>query len=189
MNCPFNVNRRELMNCLRHLKKLSQIADHQDPQMEVTLIAGQACFAIPGGKLCIDARTKGGAKFSITLLYLMEVTETYKDKEMDFVLEKNKLKINYTSASVKTTFFETDAILRSIDLPLNYDFTDLIKLKLSGLYSEEEIDFNELSDKIKEAEQLLQEDIEALYSILIKYRFKKAEAEELLMNKLKASLA
>ncbi len=188
MNCPFTVNRKELLDSLRHLKKLSEIAGHEDPQLEGTLSKNKLTLNIPGGSVFVHAATEGGAKFSTTLLYLLELVETYRDKELKFILETNKLRINYTSAGIKTTFFETDAILRSIDLPLNYDFTDLIKLKLSGKYSPEEIDFNELGEKIKEAENQLNEDVDALYAILIKYKFKRPEAEQLLMNQLLAGM-
>ena len=44
---------------------------------------------------------------------------------------------------VETTFFETDKILRSIKMPINYTDWHLLRLENEG-YTPEELEFNKL---------------------------------------------
>ncbi|RIJ46305.1 hypothetical protein D1614_19050 [Maribellus luteus] len=75
--------------------------------------------------------------------------------------------VNETTVDVVTWFFQDDSILRSIDLPVNYDTVDI--LRLSQKYTKEEIEFNKLTEEHRQAQNKLYEDIIKVRRILKKY--------------------
>lgn len=83
------------------------------------------------------------------------------------------------------TFFETDSILRSIQLPVNYTDMDLAKLLLSGKYTDEEISFNNLNATAADAMRKVKSDINKIVLQMKKYGFRKGEVEEMILNRLK----
>ena len=84
-----------------------------------------------------------------------------------------------------TTFFETDSILRSIKLPLNYTDMDLAKLLLSGKYTDEEIVFNNLAKESVKTMRKVKADIRKIILMMKVYGFKQKEVQQLILNKLK----
>ena len=74
-----------------------------------------------------------------------------------------------------TTFFETDSILRSIKLPLNYTDMDLAKLLLSGKYTDEEIVFNNLAKESVKTMRKVKADIRKIILMMKVYGFKQKE--------------
>ena len=104
------------------------------------------------------------------------------------MITDDALKISNTTFNVKTTFFKDDSILRSIDLPLNYTYVDIYRLKQSDRYTEQEIAFNHLSERVEDSVLKIKADIDKVHLILKKYGFAKKEVNELIMTKLKDSL-
>lgn len=84
-----------------------------------------------------------------------------------------------------TTFFETDSILRSVNLPLNYSDIDLAKLLLSGKYTNEEMVFNNLDKEGVKSMHKVKADISKIILMMKAYSFKRKEVEQLILNKLK----
>ena len=79
----------------------------------------------------------------------------------------------------------TDGILRSIDLPVNYKYLDIVRLYLSERYTKEEIDFNKLAPDVDKAIDQLNSEIDKVSSMLKKYGFKREELQELILEKIR----
>ncbi|PCH67000.1 MAG: hypothetical protein COC01_06780 [Bacteroidetes bacterium] len=80
-------------------------------------------------------------------------------------------------------FFEDDSILRSIQIPINYKDIDLLRLRHEG-YTEEELEFNKITELIDTAEQSLKRKMAAAVSNLKEYGVKYEEIEGLVKSKL-----
>ena len=181
----FRVLKNELLVVLKQLQKLEKTVRKKLSTIEVTIIDDHIQMAIPGVQLQINAATKGSAKFTVRLWYLADIIKAEKDASLDFELLDNQLKLRVFTFPVLTTFFETDRILRTINLPVNYTDMDLVKLCLSGKFTDEEISFNKLDKIAAEAMQKRKADISKIFFLMKKYGFNKKEIEELISNKLK----
>ena len=181
----FRVLKNELLVVLKQLQKLEKTVRKKLSTIEVTIIDDHIQMAIPGVQLQINAATKGSAKFTVRLWYLADIIKAEKDASLDFELLDNQLKLRVFTFPVLTTFFETDRILRTINLPVNYTDMDLVKLCLSGKFTDEEISFNKLDKIAAEAMQKTKADISKIFFLMKKYGFNKKEIKELISNKLK----
>ena len=153
--------------------------------LEVTIIDNYLQLAIPGVQKNILAATKGSAKFTLRLWYFTDIIKSEKDITLHFELTENRLNVRTLSFTVLTTFFETDRILRSINLPLNYTDLDIAKLLLSGKYTDEEISFNNFNNEAVEAMRKIKSDINKIILMLKTYGFNRKEVEQIILNKLK----
>lgn len=88
--------------------------------------------------------------------------------ETEITFSEGSAKINRVTINAKTTFFENDRILRTIQLPINFTDADLLGLSLEG-YTMEELDFNDLLKLINEAEVKLKEKIKQAQLLLKPY--------------------
>ena len=181
----FRVLKNELLNVLKQMQRVEKSAKKKLSTLEVTIIDNYLQLAIPGIQLNINAATKGSAKFTVRLWYFADIIKAEKDSTLHFELTENRLGLRTLSFPVMTTFFETDSILRSINLPLNYTDMDLAKLLLSGKYTDEEIVFNNLDKEATETMRRINKDISKIVSSMKKYGFKRNEVEDLILNKLK----
>ena len=143
----FRVLKNELLKVLKQLQRVEKSAKKKLSTLEVTIIDNSLQLAIPGIQLNINAATKGSAKFTVRLWYFADIIKAEPDNTLHFDLTENRLNLRTLSFPVMTTFFETDSILRSINLPLNYTDMDLAKLLLSGKYTDEEIVINNLDQE------------------------------------------
>ena len=189
MECSFTVNRKELQSALMHFKKIAKSAKKKETTLEVTIFNGGLTLNIPGGEQNVPAQTKGGAKFAIKLWYFIEIISSYDVAELNCLLTENTLKIRNTLFNAYTTFFKDDSILRSINLPLNYSHVDLYRLKQSGKYTEQEIEFNKLTEKIEDSELQIKIDVDEVSLILRKYGFSQKEITDIIMSKLKEGMS
>lgn len=181
----FRVIKSELLNALKQIQRVEKSTKKKLSTLEVTLIDGLLQMAIPGIQLNVNAATKGSAKFTIRLWYFTDIIKSERDNILHFELTENRLSVRTHSFPVLTTFFETDRILRSINLPLNYTDTDLAKLLLSGKYTDEEIVFNNLNKEAINAMRRVKADISKIILMMKAYGFKRKEVEEIILNKLK----
>lgn len=181
----FRVIKNELLNALKQIQRVEKSTKKKLSTLEVTLIDGLLQMAIPGIQLNVNAATKGSAKFTIRLWYFTDIIKSESDNTLHFELTENCLCVRTLSFPVLTTFFETDRILRSINLPLNYTDMDLAKLLLSGKYTDEEIVFNSLDKEALNAMRRVKADISKIISMMKAYDFKQEEVEEIILNKLR----
>lgn len=181
----FRVYKKELFESLKQMQRMEKAAKKKLSTLEVTIIDNFLQLNIPGVQLNVPAATKGSAKFSLLLMYLIEVLKTEKDNLLHFELSENQLHLRQMKFKVMTTFFETDRILRTINLPLNYSYIDLAKLVLSGKYTDEELEFNKISAEATKALKQTQNDIAKIASLMKDFGFKRSEVETLILDKLK----
>jgi hypothetical protein len=153
--------------------------------LEVTIIDSYLQLAIPGILLNINAATKGSAKFTVRLWYFTDIIKAERDNTLHFDLTENRLALRTLSFPVMTTFFETDSILRSIYLLLNYTHLDFAKMLLSGKYTDEEIVFNNLDNEAVKTMRKVKADISKIILMMKTCGFKRKEVEQLILNKLK----
>lgn len=180
----FTVSKRELHSALKRILNVVGVAGRLRSFLEVTIYEKHLELQVPGVSIKVPAKTNGSAKFSTLLLFMEDIVKNEKDLMLDFQLLEGELKIRTSTFLVQTTFFESDRILRSIELPVNYDFVDLMKLHLSGKYTEEEIKFNHLDKDLKKAITKTKREITHLARVLSKYGFQEKEVEELVISRL-----
>lgn len=181
----FRVLKNELLNVLKQMQRVEKSAKKKLSTLEVTIIDNYLQLAIPGIQLNINAATKGSAKFSVRLWYFAYIIKTEQDNTLHFDLTENRLSLKTLSFPVMTTFFKTDSILRSINLPLNFTDMDLAKLFLTDKYTDEEIVFNNFDKEAVKTIRKVQADISKIILMMKTYGFKRKEVEQLFLNKLK----
>ncbi len=181
----FRILKNELLNVLKQMQRVGKSAKKKLSTLEATVIDNFLQLSIPGIQLKINAATKGSAKFAIRLWYFADIIKAEQDGTLHFELTENRLSLRTLSFPVLTTFFETDRILRTVNLPLNYTDMDLVKLLLSGKYTEEEISFNNLDEKAANAMRKVKSDINKVVSLMKNYGFNRKEIEALILEKIK----
>lgn len=185
LTASFRVLKNELLNVLKQMQRVEKSAKKKLSTLEVTIIDNYLQLAIPGIQLNINAATKGSAKFSVRLWYFAYIIKTEQDNTLHFDLTENRLSLKTLSFPVMTTFFKTDSILRSINLPLNFTDMDLAKLFLTDKYTDEEIVFNNFDKEVVKTIRKVQADISKIILMMKTYGFKRKEVEQLFLNKLK----
>jgi hypothetical protein len=100
-------------------------------------------LVIPGVRLELKSVITGTAKATLGLYYFRDVIKNWNNLHLECLIFNSEFKISVTSIKPKTTFFENDSILRSINLPINYSEMHLLQLEHKG-FTAEEIDFNKL---------------------------------------------
>ena len=182
---PFTVKKNQLLDALKKMQIIAKTSRNIDSTLEVTLLVGFLHLVIPGVEFHIHSNTLGSAKFTINLKYFIDVVNSEKDKELSFMVEDSVLKLRGFKFNVLTTFFETDSILRSINLPINYTFLDIARLYLSEKFTTEEIEFNKLQSDVSFAINKVNNDIDKITSTMKKYGFSRAVVAEMILSKLK----
>ena len=181
----FSVTKRDFLPALKKLLAMEKSNRRKDSTLEVTLKLGFIHLVISGVELHVHALTTGSAKLTIRLWYITDIVKAENDKILHFTVEDGTLKLSGFSFNAQTTFFETDRILRSINLPMNYKYLDVVRLYLSEKYTTEEIEFNELETEVSNAINKLNGGIDKITSTLRKYGFKRDEVANLILEKLK----
>jgi hypothetical protein len=186
-SAAFRVAKNDLLPALKQLKKIEKASKKRESTLEVTIIDDYLQLVIPGIQLQVNAVTDGSAKFTIRLWYFTDIINAEKIKDLQFSLTENQLKLRSFTWGVLTTFFETDSILRSINLPVNYKYLDVARLYLSEKYTTDEIIFNNLDKEVVDAINKLNTDIDNASSIMREYGFSRKEIEALILDKLKGT--
>lgn len=151
---------------------------------EITVTNEKITFAVPGAIFSTKCITQGTCKASVPFLHVFQIIKDFKSKNTEIAIYKESLKINGVTISVRTTFFEDDNILKTIDLPINYTDGDLIRLYDSGGYTYDEIEFNNLQSKIDLALENLDINFGKAYELLEQYGVDYRELKEMLYSKL-----
>ncbi len=180
----FVVLKVDLLRTLTQLYKLKRSAKKKQSTLEITLTKDTLTFNIPGAQLNLEAHTSGSAKLTLRLAYFLDIIQTLRDVVVVAEIKENQLTISNKTFTVLTTFFENDEILRSIDMPLNYNDIDLANLSISDKYTKSELDFNNLLSEAERAKIEITKDTKKVYSILSKYGFSYNEVVAFIKTKL-----
>lgn len=150
---------------------------------EVTIRDNKASFSIPGSEYWIDCTTNGFVKFSTNLFYLFDIIKSHNDNDITFEIYNDHIKLGSLIFAVNTSIIENANILKSIDIPINYNDTHLLTLINDG-YTKEEIEFNNLQNKIYLAEAKLNNKIGKSFYLLKEYGVTRKDIEQLVYSKL-----
>jgi hypothetical protein len=151
--------------------------------MEITVTDGKATFAVPGAMFMLDCITYSTCKASISYLHFYDIVKTSKEKVTEIIIKEGEMKIGDVAVAIQSTFFETDRILRTIHLPINYTDADLLRLSKDERYTQEELNINKLTVPIIHAEKNWENNLMAAYKQLKVYGVTYEELEELAARK------
>lgn len=185
-HASFIIKKAKLYESLIHINKSLGGASRytQNTILELTITDDLLTLVVPGIKIELPCKNIGTAKATIGLLYFKNLIHSYNKLEIDCNIYENEMKIGVTKVNCQTTFFETDKILRSIKLPLNYTDLHILQLENNG-YTIEELKFNELEFVVYQAQKNLKKNIRNTKEILSVYGFTAKEIEELIDKKIK----
>lgn len=148
----------ELRNVMILLKKASPKRIIGKPYVcELTVKTNVVFFVTIGATTVLYCNATGPVKVTIPFLYLFDIVENIRTFNTQISISEGEMTIGNVTVNAKTFFFQNDTILRSINLPVNYDVKDI--LRLPGQYTAEELEFNELNDLIRAANVEIQKDI------------------------------
>lgn len=181
----FKASTKSLIEILKKAKvavgKMSKTS--KQISTELTITDNKLTVVVPGANFSLEGETMGTCKASVSFFHFYQIVKDCKEKKVEILIESTTLTIGNVSISIRTTFFEDDSILRSIDLPMNYTDVDLMKLPLAN-YTYEELKFNKLIDKIRAAEVRLDDNMWSAYSKIREYGISYDELELLVKNKI-----
>jgi hypothetical protein len=181
----FSTSTETLLQTLGHIK--GAIPDARSIAMttvcEITITNKMATFAVPGAIFSMECNTYGTCKAVVSFMHLFLIVKDVKCKKTEIVIIDSDLIINNISIAAKTTFFEKDNILRTIQLPINYTLVHLLGLENDG-YTKEEIEFNNLKPIINAAEKSLHINLLKAYHKLAIYGVSYCELESFVNSKL-----
>ena len=149
---------------------------------EITIKTNEVIFVTVGATRVLYCESAGPVKITIPLLYFFEIIKTFKTFSIQISVEEGFLMIGNFKVSAGTCFFKDDAILRSINLPINYSITDL--LHLTDHYTQEEIEFNKLNLLLKTFYADMEKDIHLAFRFLSKYGVTKDEIKNIVQKRL-----
>jgi len=153
-----NAKTRDLLNTLKHLKAVVKGKKALATRCEATVTDGKVTFAIPGCVFSTHSVTDGVAKFSVPFLQLYDIIQKHKQPGISILIKDNEVTIGPVTVSAATCFIEDDKILRTIQLPINYTDMDILLLPKQG-YTQEELDFNNITGRIKSIEARLEDNV------------------------------
>jgi hypothetical protein len=179
----FKIQSKQLLEALRPAKiavgKLSKRTI--TILVEITIINGEVTFAVPGAVFSTLCETQGTCKATLSFWHFAQIVNDTIAEEIDVYITDGAININSTSLFARTTFFETDKILRTIILPIKYTDIDILRLKFEG-YTEEELAFNKMRYQILIAEKNLDVNINASLKKLKVYGITYNDLEKLVLD-------
>ena len=182
----FEIDTKEVQKTFKEIKKILTAAKFWKitSRTEITVVDGKIQLVGFGYIKEINAETTGSCKLTVPVLHWYELVTMNTEKMLKVVVTDGEAMVGKVSVRVKTTFFETDQILRSIVLPANPKAIDYWKLEYQG-YTLEEIQFNGLESKIAWAKREFEECIGLAAMNLNPFRITKAELREMILNRLR----
>ena len=150
---------------------------------EITLTDGNVQLAIPGAIFNFKCQSKGTAKATMEFRKLYNLIDHHSYDELYVEFFDGSLRFGSVIVEAKTVFFKNDSILKTINLPDKYSDLDLLLMKNEG-YTEEELEFNNISGIIEMAERRVYYNVRRSAGYLREYGITPQEIKKLLMDKL-----
>lgn len=176
----FSVETKELKRVLRIVRSSFKNQSLKlRPYCEITIKTKKIEFAVSGMKYSVDCDTWGPARFIIGFEHFFRLVYDRPLMKTKVVVGDEFMTINErVTVCVQTWRFKKDTILRTIDLPVNYDMIDI--LNLAEKYTMEEIEFNELKDEYLKAHNNLYDKIGKIIRLLKMYELQEKDIEDTL---------
>ncbi|MBK8846141.1 MAG: hypothetical protein IPO27_05995 [Bacteroidetes bacterium] len=181
----FKSNQKKLLQTLKLIKaaiRCNKVAA-QKIICDITVTDGLVQFAVPGAIFTLESKTIGTTKAAVYALHFIEIVKAEKGPDIEVIINDSKVTIGKITIPAKTTFFENDQILRTIQLPINYTDADLLRLSSEG-YTWSELDFNNLTKSILMAEETLKRNLALAYNNLKIYGVSYQELETITKKKI-----
>ena len=150
---------------------------------EVTVKSDCLEIQAPGVFVKVAAESSKPCKFTVPYLIFSKIVNSYKTEMLNFTVNAGRVQLENLSFSVDTTFFNDDNILRSVQLPINYNVADLITLK-QDTYTDEELKFNKINGQIDQAILKLANDLRIASKRLKPYQITYADLKSLVCKRL-----
>jgi hypothetical protein len=164
----------DLVETMKFLKRaIPKTPKGKAYMVEITLKTNEAIFVSIGATKTLYCRATGPAKVTIPFCYLFDIIKNLNKLNTRIDFGKGALMVEGLTVKADTFFFNDDSILRSINLPINFTPSDVVKIP--DRYTQEEISFNKVEGLIKKAYTELENDITQVHKRLLKYRFNKEE--------------
>jgi len=180
----FTVSRRKLITALNQIKKVEKSAKKFQSTLEVTVLNNFILLKISGIEISVDATVAGKIKFTIPLWYYIDVVKSEKDPKLTFTVLEKELKLRGLTFNITTNSLADTDSNKSLLLPINYTYLDVLKLYLSGNYSIEEMIFNNIEGFMIASIRRLDIEVRKIEVSLNKYGVEKKDIETLMYDKL-----
>lgn len=151
---------------------------------EFTISKDKLTLNVPGATFDINVISEGGAKFTTNLFLFSNGIKVLQDNILEFTLFNNQLSCGVYRIDVVAIFIKDDRILRKIDLPSNYNKSDIVKL-LNGDYTPEELTFNQLDEIIDDVFEDLNDRVLRVANLLEPYGIKYEDVSKFVKKELK----
>lgn len=181
--CTMTCNTRELKDTLRFLSvAVPKTAKGKLYNCEITIKTNEVIFVVIGASKSVYCKTVSPAKVSISFRHLYEVIKDTTTALTHIEVKDSSLSIGNITLNANTCFFEDDSILRSIELPINFSVSDILRVVKN--YTPEEIVFNNLDKMLKKTYDDIDKDIRQVHLMLKKYGVTLEEVSGLLDDKI-----
>lgn len=182
----FELSTKETQKIFKEIKKFFTAAKSWKitTTIELTVIDGLVQVVGSGFVREIKALTTGSCKLVVPVIHWYELFDSTSTPMVKIVVTDGEAMVGRVTVRVRTTFFETDQILRSIQLPANPKALDYLKLDYQG-YSKDELQFNLVAAKVEWAKKKLDECIRLAAINLNPFRFRKAEVKQMVLARLR----
>lgn len=181
----FLIEKDELNQVVKRLKIIQKVYKGRKKALmcEVTVKDGCIEISVPGLFQVLSAQSSGACKFTLPFTFFTKVVATYEMKFINFIVTAGKVEMENFICKANTTFFEDDSVLRSLQLPINFQDGDLLPLSAAG-YTVEELQFNHMVPQIERAKKRLVKDLQAASQMLAGYNISYLELKAFVCKKL-----
>jgi hypothetical protein len=182
----FELDTKEAQQTFTEIKRILKAAKNWKltTRIEITVLNGRIQLVGFGFQKELDSLTTGSCKLVIPIFHWFELVKMTTEKILKVVVSDGEAMVGKVSVKVQTTFFETDRILRSIQLPANPKAIDYWKLEYQG-YTREELQFNGVESKIAWSKREFEECIQLAAMNLNPFRITKDELREMILERLR----
>jgi hypothetical protein len=183
----FELDTKEAQQTFIEIKKILTVVKNwkMTTRIELTVLNGLVQLNGIGFTKTIPSLTTGTCKLVVPVFHWFELVKMTTEKKLKVVVTEGEAMVGKVSVKVQTTFFETDRILRSIQLPANPLAIDFLRLEYQG-YTPEEIQFNKLVYQVESAHKELTRSVQKAAEILAGFRITKEELREMILEKMRA---
>lgn len=183
VKAAFSCKTKDLREVLKFLKAgMKKTWMEERPYCEITIKTNTVEFSVEGAKKTLYCEALDPGRVTIPFAYFLHLVQDRPRVQTKISVGDDFMTINETTVAVTTWFFKDDSILRSIDLPLNYNIADVLRLPFR--YTEQEIEFNKLTSEYKSACVALSYDTKQITKRLKKYGILKDVVEEFIHDKI-----
>jgi hypothetical protein len=181
----FELDTKDAQQAFAEIKRILTAAKFWKvtTRVEITVLDGRIQLVGQGFVKELNALTTGSCKLVIPVFHWYEMIKMSREQILKVVVTEGEAMVGKVTVNVKTTFFETDRILRSIQLPANPRSIDYWKLAYMG-YTPDELQFNAVDGKIKLAKEEFETAIRHAAVKLSPFRISYEELKAIILNRM-----